>query len=253
MKKQILAVSAVLGIAALILSAGTLAYFTDRTETITNTFTVGKVNIELTEEEKDAWGLNDDDTAKTILMPGKTYKKTPIITVQDDSQDAYVFAAIQLDHGFDYVKAVLNYMVQLGEENGGITRERADSLLNTFQNNPNIFNAVGNSNIFGTLLSQFIDGFDTDKWSVISSQYDAATETATFIVAATDGFHTAGDELTLFTGIKVPAELSTEVFANTNFDLAHILVTAAAIQAEGFDNYEAAAAALAAQWNISLE
>ena len=35
MKKQILAVSAVLGIAALVLSAGTLAYFTDK-DTKTN-------------------------------------------------------------------------------------------------------------------------------------------------------------------------------------------------------------------------
>lgn len=44
MKKQILAVSAVLGIAALVLSAGTLAYFTDK-DTATNTFTLGKVDI----------------------------------------------------------------------------------------------------------------------------------------------------------------------------------------------------------------
>jgi len=50
MKKQILAVSAVLGIAALALGAGTLAYFTDQ-KSATNTFTVGNVKIELLESQ----------------------------------------------------------------------------------------------------------------------------------------------------------------------------------------------------------
>ena len=50
MKKKILAISAVLGIAALVLSMGTLAYFTD-TEKATNTFTIGNVDIELLESQ----------------------------------------------------------------------------------------------------------------------------------------------------------------------------------------------------------
>ena len=49
-KQKVLAVSAVLGIAALALSAGTLAYFTD-TEKATNTFTIGNVDIELYESQ----------------------------------------------------------------------------------------------------------------------------------------------------------------------------------------------------------
>lgn len=50
-KQKVLAVSAVLGIAALALSAGTLAYFTDKTDTVTNTFTVGNVDITLYESQ----------------------------------------------------------------------------------------------------------------------------------------------------------------------------------------------------------
>ena len=42
-KQKVLAVAGVLGIAALVLSAGTLAYFTD-TDSETNTFTIGNVN-----------------------------------------------------------------------------------------------------------------------------------------------------------------------------------------------------------------
>ncbi len=51
MKKKILALSLALGVFALILSAGTLAYFTDKTPTVKNTFTVGSVEIELLESK----------------------------------------------------------------------------------------------------------------------------------------------------------------------------------------------------------
>lgn len=49
-KQKVLAVAGVLGIAALVLSAGTLAYFTD-TDKETNTFTVGNVDIDLIESQ----------------------------------------------------------------------------------------------------------------------------------------------------------------------------------------------------------
>ena len=47
-KQKVLAIAGVLGIAALVLSAGTLAYFTD-TDKETNTFTIGNVDIDLIE------------------------------------------------------------------------------------------------------------------------------------------------------------------------------------------------------------
>ena len=50
MKKKILALSLALGVFALILSAGTLAYFTDK-EQKTNTFTFGNVDITLYESQ----------------------------------------------------------------------------------------------------------------------------------------------------------------------------------------------------------
>lgn len=50
MKKKVIATSAVLGLAALILGGGTLAYFTDSKE-IPNNFTVGNVEIELIESQ----------------------------------------------------------------------------------------------------------------------------------------------------------------------------------------------------------
>ena len=52
MKKKILVLCVVLALAATTIIGGTLAYFTD-TDNKTNTFTVGKVDITLTEPEWD--------------------------------------------------------------------------------------------------------------------------------------------------------------------------------------------------------
>lgn len=72
--------------------AGTMAYLTDKTETITNTFTVGEVTIDLTEtwntdtnndSQKDAW------TAQ--LIPGTSYAKDPVVTVKAASEKCWLF------------------------------------------------------------------------------------------------------------------------------------------------------------------
>lgn len=234
MKKQILAVSAVLGIAALVLSAGTLAYFTDRTEAKTNTFTVGKVNIELNEAEEANWGLNDDGTPKTVLMPGQTYAKTPVITVEQDSQDAYIFATITLDHAGDFITAVRN-LRNNPEEAAAVIGEGVDT--------------SDVEALFMALLPKFVGGFNTNNWEIVNAKME--DDAVTFIVADKTGPHSAGESVTLFESIKLPEELTENTFKNTNFDGATITVMAGAIQAEGFDDYVAAGNALAVQWGMN--
>jgi len=93
MKKQILAVSAVLGIAALVLSAGTLAYFTDK-DTKTNTFTLGKVDITLKEYDHDKNPFEQDQK----LMPGSSsttaVPKEATVTLASDSENAWVWMEV---------------------------------------------------------------------------------------------------------------------------------------------------------------
>lgn len=88
-KKTILVAAIAVMLVAALVVGGTLAYFTD-TKSVTNTFTVGKVKIDLTE---DKWVANADHT----LVPGKFYDKNPTITVKDGSQDAYVFLKLDLN------------------------------------------------------------------------------------------------------------------------------------------------------------
>lgn len=90
LKKKILAAGLAVCMAAILVTGMTLAYFTDSAEK-ENTFTVGKVDIELTEPN---WV---DDSQ---LMPGKTIPKDPTITVASGSETAYTFMKVQLSKDF---------------------------------------------------------------------------------------------------------------------------------------------------------
>ena len=75
MKKKVIATSAVLGLAALVLGSGTLAYFTDSKE-ITNNFTVGNVKIELIESQlhRANAGVANGATSNSPLWTPGIYK-----------------------------------------------------------------------------------------------------------------------------------------------------------------------------------
>lgn len=78
--------------------SATLAYLTSYTETVTNTFTVGSVNIDLDEAPVDEDGkATDGDRVKANayhLLPGHEYDKDPTIHVDDDSEDCWLFVKI---------------------------------------------------------------------------------------------------------------------------------------------------------------
>lgn len=85
---------AVLLVAASVL--GTMAYLTDH-QTVTNTFTVGKISITLDELDVDGSTPDADrDMAnKYHLMPGKTYTKDPTVHVTANSENAYIFVKVE--------------------------------------------------------------------------------------------------------------------------------------------------------------
>ena len=73
MKKKLTTVLAIVLVVALSV-AGTYAYLTAKTAQVVNTFTVGNVNIDLTEK-----------TTDYKMVPGTTINKDPKVTVKADS------------------------------------------------------------------------------------------------------------------------------------------------------------------------
>lgn len=83
-KRKTIAVAIVLALVLLI--GGMLAFFTD-TDTATNVFTLGNVDISLSEPD---W---EEDNA-TDLLPGATIVKNPVVTNESSSNNAYVFVEV---------------------------------------------------------------------------------------------------------------------------------------------------------------
>lgn len=196
-KAILMALCAVLLVAASVM--GTLAYLTS-TDTVTNTFTVGNVQIKLDEAPVDADGkktTGDRVEANNYkLLPGHTYDKDPMVTVLNGSESCYVKMTV--------------------------TFSKANEL-------DAIFDPTG-----ANMISIF-KGYDSNNWINKGNTKDATANTRTYefwykeAVAAPDG-DVALDAL--FDQIIVPGDITNEQLATIAGMT--ITVNAYAIQADGF-------------------
>lgn len=83
MKKKTLALVLALTLLVAGVVGGTLAWLTDQTAEVKNTFTVGDINIGLTET-----------TADYKMVPGNTIAKDPTVTVKANSEACWLFVQV---------------------------------------------------------------------------------------------------------------------------------------------------------------
>lgn len=87
---------------------GTIAWLIAQSDEVTNTFTYGDINIELEETDtniEDNEGEGDEDgdinTNTYEMVPGTTITKDPLITVEADSEDCWLFVKLDKSANFD--------------------------------------------------------------------------------------------------------------------------------------------------------
>lgn len=108
-KKKILALSLVLALGATLMVGGTLAWFSD-TDEVTNTFTVGSVEIEQNETNKDGSEFTQDQQLIPVVENGKTdatefanfvFKKVTVENTGKNAAFVQTFIAVPaaLDNG----------------------------------------------------------------------------------------------------------------------------------------------------------
>ena len=206
-KALLLTLCAVLLVAATIF--GTMAYLTS-TDTVTNTFTVGKVNIKLDEAKANPDGslVANADRVKANeykLLPGHTSNKDPMVTVLSGSESSYVKMTV--------------------------TFSKANELDAIFAPD-------------GADLTSIFNGYDAANWIAKGNTKDETANTRTYefwykeAVAAP----TADVALdALFDSITVPGEITGAQLAT--IEGMTITVNAYAIQADGFADADAAWAA----------
>lgn len=194
----------------------TVAYLTS-TKTVTNTFTVGKVDITLDEALVNADGKPIDENNQVVekladakrveandyhLLPSHEYTKDPTVTVLGGSEECYVRVFVKLTNS-----------------------ENLDTVF------PN------------AVLTDLFSGYDETAWEYIGNVKDESANTRTYelrykeTVSALQDKDDNGklDDVVLpavFTGFTIPSTID-----NTNLGLLQgtkIIVTAEAIQADGF-------------------
>ena len=206
-KALLLTLCAVLLVAATIF--GTMAYLTS-TDTVTNTFTVGKVNIKLDEAKANPDGTlvanaNRVKENQYKLLPGHTYNKDPMVTVLGGSESSYVKMTV--------------------------TFSKANELDAIFAPD-------------GADMLKIFNGYDATKWTYKGNTKDETANTRTYefwykeAVGAPDG-DVALDAL--FDSITVPGTITGAQLAT--IEGMTITVNAYAIQADGFADAAAAWAA----------
>lgn len=94
-KKKLTAVVASVALVAVLGIGGTLMYFTD-TDSKQNVITLGKVDGTLNEDSEDG---NKTDTGIEYkdIQPGDKLNKVPTVTLDDESQDAYLRMKLEIE------------------------------------------------------------------------------------------------------------------------------------------------------------
>ena len=223
-KALLLTLCAVLLVAASVL--GTMAYLTS-TDTVTNTFTVGKVEIKL--DETDVTNPNGPRVKANSykLMPGTTYTKDPTVTVKAGSEESYVRMKVTFNNA-----AALMEMLPSADNLEDFTPDEIALIKKVA---PILF-LTNYTKVDSVWLPEYaMLGMEKTLADPNYFVYDAANDTVTYIFYYPTTVTATTADVTLpalFDTIKVPVHVTGEQLAKlNNFK---ITVIAEAIQAGSF-------------------
>lgn len=90
MKKKTFVIALCLALVVAFAAGGAIAWLTDTTDSVTNTFTVGNVKLDLYEHD----AANEVKQLSFKMIPGTTATKDPTVEVQKGSEECYVFVRV---------------------------------------------------------------------------------------------------------------------------------------------------------------
>ena len=216
-KKNILMVLLSLCLIAVIAVSGTLAYFTDSTQAQQNVFTLGKVKIDLYEQdETDGTPITSGGIDYSGVVPGDSLVKIVTVTKTDDSQDCYVAIKVTAGIPAEYVSTTgreLHEILQL-------VLEQVD----------------------GSVWSPIFLGAN-GKTVAQTEAGKVPVDTVAILFGRTGALTDSEDTATLFEKIKIPIEWGNEI-GDGKFTLS---VEAYAVQAANMEE-ELATGTDVAQW-----
>lgn len=171
---MILAVVLIVGISV----GGTLAWLTDTTGPVTNTFTVGDINITLDETKKDF-----------KMVPGNTIEKDPKVTVKGGSEDCWLF--VKVDESTN-LGSYITYTVASGWKQLTADKDGApiDDLIYYCEvaasDNDQVFSVLKDDQVTvnSTVTKKMMNAFDTNNDGTLDATERAGLPTLTFTAYA---------------------------------------------------------------------
>lgn len=211
--------------------AGTVAYLTSK-DTVTNTFTVGNIQINLDEANV---ATTDDTTDRTEtgnayhLLPNQTYTKDPTVWVKEGSEEAYIRMIVTVSN---YSNMLSAFKSDADYDNDYIVSDASTVLTGS----------TGEMVVLDKLVDR-----NAGAWECVKFTQDTTANTGIYVFNYYPGAYTATaddkdgtddyDQLpALFTTITVPKEIDNEHLAYLNDTT--ITIVAQAIQTAGFNGVE---------------
>lgn len=126
--KKIVAVASALSLTAAVAVGGTLAWLADDTAAITNTFTVGGIEISLV-ETKAPDGTTLEGNWEAALVPSMEYDKDPVVSVTKNDVETYLFVKFEETNS---PSTYLTYTSNLSTTNGWTKLTGVDGVDNVW-------------------------------------------------------------------------------------------------------------------------
>ena len=158
--RRILLLVGLMSLVAVISIGGTIAWLTDSTDQVVNTFTSSDINVTLTETNTNADNDGSDLTNSYKMVPGSTISKDPKVKVEAGSEACWLFVKIEksttLDNYISYT--VADGWTQLADVDGVYYREvdatTADKTFSVLAND--------NVTVNGTVTKEMMEALAKD-------------------------------------------------------------------------------------------
>lgn len=191
---MILAVVLIVGISV----GGTLAWLTDTTDSVVNTFTTSGIDITLTE----TGATNNANSYK--MVPGHTITKDPKATVVAGSEDCYLFVKLEKSTNFDNFMTyeIADGWTELNPAAGENYRvyyrvfDSNDSTNTNAQGTPYSILEGDQVTVKGTVTKEMMNGFDKDSDGTLNETERAGLPTLTVTAYASQLYKSAGEKFT---------------------------------------------------------
>lgn len=229
MKKKVLSIALVVALIAIVVS-GSLAYFTDN-DAVTNTFTIGSVEIEIHENGALVEGdtLDMDDVLLPVVgsdpeVATDNYGQKQVTVKNTGKNDAYVQVFVAVPKVLDDA-GVLKFIKNYHPDSESYNWVGGDTVVDTMTDNDGIV-----CNIYKFVYTKLLeDGATTDSEAI---EY-------VYLTSATDLNVTRDAQGNVTTAYLVDAS-GNELTAVNVKDGIPVYVYAQAVQADGFSDYSQA-------------